>query len=727
MNTNVLICGVVKNCGDTLDFNLKVAKETGELFCKYKILVYENNSTDSTKHVLEKYKSDSNFVILSEDIPYDIIKQNSKIWAYTQITGSDHPCRIEQICNARNKVVVELNKEEYDSYEYVIWIDMDSAGWDLNGIVDSFSKKEKWDVVYGNTPPYHYDLYALRTQSRLYGPELIGEHFWNNIGYESFSGNELIPVYSAFCGIGIYKKELFKTYKFECLITDAVKDFYRNKPITNELLKIADYKFPAGFLDEKSDLFWKSNSGYDTPFVCEHIGLNLALVNAGYRLFVNPKMVYNSYVPYSNSMTTIDLTTIPVVFVCPDSDEKYSQRKLHMLTLLSNLGFRKISMYKSTTDNYPFCLKNAFVSILKANLNDSPILVLEDDIDVTPDFCTTITYPSDTDAFYLGFSKHGGSKTDNVHDGDSLVKNISLTHVRILNMLSGHAILYITKRYKQAIIDIFESVTIPYHTDVLTTRIQENFNINSYYFPFFYQSSKLGNTQYVETATNFKFEKKRVVVTAYYPLQKAKHSQEKYFEWISFFFQSVTCEVVCFCDPTLESRLKNMAETNVTFVPREFSSFEMMSEPYMKLWSDFYRVDPEQHHHSPDLYAVWAAKQEFVREAMKIADSDIYVWCDIGCFRTVRNGSFKSVDKFVSENKITCLSILDTIGGGVLAGDKLAWKQFSKKYIEELKKNPHGKDQVIYKRILNSTNANIIPATDEFGDEWFHLTSLFSQ
>ena len=111
MDIRVLICGVVKNCGDTLDFNLKVAKETGELFCKYKIIVYENNSTDSTKHVLEKYKSDSNFVILSEDIPYDIIKQNSKIWAYTQITGSDHPCIIEQICNARNKVVNELNKE----------------------------------------------------------------------------------------------------------------------------------------------------------------------------------------------------------------------------------------------------------------------------------------------------------------------------------------------------------------------------------------------------------------------------------------------------------------------------------------------------------------------------------------------------------------------------------------------------------------------------------------
>ena len=47
-------------------------------------------------------------------------KQNSRIWTATFRTGSDHPCRIEQISNARNKVVEEFNKPEYDSYDYVI-------------------------------------------------------------------------------------------------------------------------------------------------------------------------------------------------------------------------------------------------------------------------------------------------------------------------------------------------------------------------------------------------------------------------------------------------------------------------------------------------------------------------------------------------------------------------------------------------------------------------------
>lgn len=426
------------------------------------------------------------------------------------------------------------------------------------------------------------------------------------------------------------------------------------------------------------------------------------------------------------------LKDIQVVFVCPDSNEKYTRRKMHTISLLMILGFTNVSMYKSSTENYPLCLRNAFVEILTKHLDDSPVLILEDDVDITEWYHDQIEFPEETDAFYLGFSKSGGSKTENKDEGDSKIERLNSTYIKILNMLSGHAILYISKRYKQAVIDVLNSVDVPYHTDVLISRIQEKYNIYGYYYPFFYQSSKLDNTLHVELATNFKFQKRRLVVTAYYPLNKCKHSQKNYLEWASFFFQSVTCRVICFCDPTIESTFRTMVGNNVTLVARPFDSFEMMSQPYMNIWNEFYKIDPEKSYHSPELYAIWAAKQEFVREAMKLVDSNIYIWCDIGCFRTPRDGSFKSVDNFVTKNKITCLFVTNkfdpnTIGGGVFAGDKSAWNWFSQEYIKELNKNPHGKDQEIYKRILNSKNANIILATEEFGDRWFHLTSLFSR
>lgn len=303
MNLNVLICGVLKDTESLLSNNLELAIETGKLFNKYKIIIYENNSKDNTKTILNNYKSNSNFLIFSEDIPYDTIKYNSRIWSYKEITGSDHPCRIEQICKARNRIVDEINKEEYNEYEYVIWIDLDSNGWSLEGILDSFEKKDKWDVIYANginQQRNYYDLYALRTKSRLFGPESLGENFWNKLGEERYEETmDLIPVYSAFGGLGIYKKSIFKMCRFDFLVNNDVKVFYRKQldetPLlikTMECLQNKDSKFPKGYKDEASCIFWKANSGYDGPVICEHIPLNLKLVNKGYRIFINPKMIY---------------------------------------------------------------------------------------------------------------------------------------------------------------------------------------------------------------------------------------------------------------------------------------------------------------------------------------------------------------------------------------------------------------------------------------------------
>jgi hypothetical protein len=437
-------------------------------------------------------------------------------------------------------------------------------------------------------------------------------------------------------------------------------------------------------------------------------------------------------VPCHKSVINIDLTTIPIVFICPDSNEKYSRRKTHMFNLLNNLGFKNISMFKSSTDNYPLCLNKAFANVLKNYCDDSPVLILEDDVQITEWYHKYIEIPKETDAFYLGFSKSGGSLTENTHMGNCVIENINLDHIRIHNMLSGHAILYISKRYKEAVINVLESVNIPYYNDVLISRIQKNFNIYGYYYPLFYQSSLLDNSIHVENETKFNFQKKeRVVVTAYYPLKKCKHNYDIYLSWANFFFKSVNCQTICFCPAEIAPYLQSIKNSNTILIVRPFNSFQMMNDTYMTIWNNFYEIDSEKDYHSPELYAIWAAKQEFVREAINIYKADIYIWCDIGCFRNIRNGSFKSVDKYVVSDKISCLSVHtddgDTIGGGVLAGSKDAWHFFSKMYLDELLKNPHGKDQNVYKRIVNNENSTIINATNEFGDHWFHLTTLFSQ
>jgi hypothetical protein len=203
------------------------------------------------------------------------------------------------------------------------------------------------------------------------------------------------------------------------------------------------------------------------------------------------------------------LLDIPVVFICPDHNEKYNARKNYMLSMLNSHGFKHIQHYKSGSESYPTCLVKATIDILRNNLNDEPFLLLEDDVAM----CTSqtiIEYPEDCDAMYLGFSKSAGSNAINLHDGPSKVIPYSNTHLRILNMLSGHAILYISARYKKTVIDKLTTIiNSKYYNDVIMSRLHKDYNIYGYYYPFFYQSKLMGGA---ESETRFQFVSKLQMV-----------------------------------------------------------------------------------------------------------------------------------------------------------------------------------------------------------------------
>ena len=85
----VIICGIVQNVEKKIIYNLENVKKLGKFFTDYRVVIYENNSTDNTKKILSNYLDDKINIIM-ENI--DIKKENSIIWAYTKITGSDNSC-----------------------------------------------------------------------------------------------------------------------------------------------------------------------------------------------------------------------------------------------------------------------------------------------------------------------------------------------------------------------------------------------------------------------------------------------------------------------------------------------------------------------------------------------------------------------------------------------------------------------------------------------------------
>lgn len=194
------------------------------------------------------------------------------------------------------------------------------------------------------------------------------------------------------------------------------------------------------------------------------------------------------------------LRDLRTVFICPDHNEKYTRRKEHMFLLLKD--FSNARHFKSGTENYPSCLLQAFIDILEAHMDDEPLLILEDDVTFTGRD-DEIDIPPNVDAVYLGLSIFRGSSTINHSDGVHELSAFSDKQVRVLNMLATHAIVYVSKAYKQAVVDTLKPyIGIDYHSDVLISRLHSSFLILANKKPSFYQSSEFNPQSRVQVDTD---------------------------------------------------------------------------------------------------------------------------------------------------------------------------------------------------------------------------------
>ena len=226
------------------------------------------------------------------------------------------------------------------------------------------------------------------------------------------------------------------------------------------------------------------------------------------------------------------------------------------------------------------------------------------------------------------------------------------------------------------------------------------------------------------------------VVTAFYPLKKSKVGIESYRAWIQNFCK-IPCAMVIF---TTEPYMLEIYEwrremlDNTKVIVRPFDSFAMTSPEMMSFWEKQVPLDPEKDIHGPELYAIWALKQEFVRIAIShnYYQSKWFAWCDMGiqrysrfqdyytnfpreASRLCRDGrmAFLEVgrisDAFVNDWKegrpLTHPTRDTNLGGGCIIGDSGAWHEFSDAYKSMLQKYGErgwfcGKDQEIFFAVL---------------------------
>jgi len=193
-----------------------------------------------------------------------------------------------------------------------------------------------------------------------------------------------------------------------------------------------------------------------------------------------------------DNFAIVQLIDIPTVYISPGIG-KFVSRLEHMRELTKRVGFLNVTHYQSGTEAYPKCLVRAVIDLLQQHLDTGPFLLLEDDVEWHGQ--NILRIPLDADAVYLGVSGNAGHVKKNKRDGPAKFEPYNDDWKRVLNMLSGHAILFISRGYMEHVISILEPLLSlpPQHKDVVMSRTQIGFRIYAPRGkPIFYQSPKFG-------------------------------------------------------------------------------------------------------------------------------------------------------------------------------------------------------------------------------------------
>lgn len=252
----LIIAGLVKNAEKTFSLEYQKLNKLFEDDFEIHWIIVESESTDSTINVLKEIKNQNNC--------FDYLTFGSH--QYKELS------RTEKFSFLRNQYVEYIKKSNVN-FDYVVISDFDRVNKKLTkkGIQSCWQTNYEWDACFANQNGPYYDIYALR--HNLLSPHDFSEEFnfklkvtkdrnWSEqsslfskmlkINQES----DWIEVDSAFGGFGIYRKRAF------------LSSSYKGKDDSDKR-------------------------------VCEHVTFHKNMVDQGFKLFINPRLINANYVDHS--------------------------------------------------------------------------------------------------------------------------------------------------------------------------------------------------------------------------------------------------------------------------------------------------------------------------------------------------------------------------------------------------------------------------------------------
>ena len=276
------------------------------------LFIYENNSTDNTKKLLEDWATvDKRVHVKCEVFSKEFLLEQGYARAYDNI-----PCRMESISTARNKLVewMESFGMGVGDDDLTIFIDPDIPtvfNVDcLASLCRAFPQGAHAFFANGLSGNMkYYDAYAYRDTQHPFGAELLGEEIFD-FKYKSVIVQipfdaQPIPVLSAFGGLGIYKSICIRGLRYSATPTQDLHtlnlrimkenpDHIYVKKVKEKPTTHIQGASQGIYLFDK-ELFYRNCSGYNFPVICEHVPFHASMIARGYdKLFVLPPLIYVS-------------------------------------------------------------------------------------------------------------------------------------------------------------------------------------------------------------------------------------------------------------------------------------------------------------------------------------------------------------------------------------------------------------------------------------------------
>lgn len=199
----VVICGLVRDLAPLIPVLTARLEHLGRLFADFHVVLYENDSRDATRRLLQDWSDRQPRATLLTETRNDPVNPGTRCLA-----------RAARMARYRNRCHRHV-AQEWPHFDSVIVADTDLAGgWSYDGIADTFGHDE-WDGVGTNGLIYRrsglcpnallqYDAWAFRPRG---SDAPLDCRTVNHL--RMHRGEPLLPVNSCFGGLAVYRMPAF--------------------------------------------------------------------------------------------------------------------------------------------------------------------------------------------------------------------------------------------------------------------------------------------------------------------------------------------------------------------------------------------------------------------------------------------------------------------------------------------------------------------------------------